>query len=71
MDAIVARLLGFSLYEALIAQPPDEPVDRLRRRFDDPLDYLAGSLPPLAGRVDGEVFLDLSGEHRILEVAAA
>jgi sugar-specific transcriptional regulator TrmB len=122
MDEIVARLLGFSLYEArlyaalpqygsqkgnepsrksgvpsskvyatgeelvadgsvqriasavgthFVAQPPDELLDRLRRRFDDPLEYLSDSLPPLAGHVDDEVFLGLNGEDRILEVAAA
>ena len=52
-----------------VALPPDELVDRLRRRFNDPLDYLAEALPPLADHVDDEVFLSLSGESTILEAA--
>lgn len=52
-----------------VALPPDELVDRLRRRFNDPLDYLAEKLPPLAEQVKDEVFLSLSGESTILESA--
>jgi sugar-specific transcriptional regulator TrmB len=52
-----------------VALPPDELVDRLRRRFNDPLDYLAEKLPPLADHVTDEVFLSLSGEGTILESA--
>src|ERR1043165_890635 len=53
----------------LVALPPDELVDRLRRRFNDPLDYLAEQLPPLADPVADEAFLSLSGETTILESA--
>jgi HTH-type transcriptional regulator, sugar sensing transcriptional regulator len=52
-----------------VALPPDELVDRLRRRFNDPLDYLAEKLPPLADHVEDEVFLSVSGESTILESA--
>jgi len=52
-----------------VALPPDELVDRLRRRFNDPLDYLAEKLPPLAERVDDDVFLSLGGQSTILESA--
>jgi sugar-specific transcriptional regulator TrmB len=52
-----------------VALPPDELVDRLRRRFNDPLDYLAEQLPPLADHVADEVFLSVSGESTILESA--
>lgn len=52
-----------------VALPPDELVDRLRRRFNDPLDYLAEKLPPLADRVEDEAFLSVSGESTILESA--
>ena len=52
-----------------VALPPDELVDRLRRRFNDPLDYLAERLPSLAAHVDDEAFLSLSGESTILESA--
>jgi sugar-specific transcriptional regulator TrmB len=52
-----------------VALAPDELVDRLRRRFNDPLDYLAETLPPLADQVEDEVFLSISGENTILESA--
>ena len=52
-----------------VALPPDELVDRLRRRFNDPLDYLAEKLPSLADHVQDEVFLSVSGERTILESA--
>jgi sugar-specific transcriptional regulator TrmB len=52
-----------------VAVPPDELVDRLRRRFNDPLDDLAEMLPPLADHVEDEAFLSLSGESTILESA--
>jgi HTH-type transcriptional regulator, sugar sensing transcriptional regulator len=52
-----------------VALPPDELVDRLRRRFNDPLDYLAEKLPPLVDHVEDEVFLSVSGEGTILESA--
>jgi sugar-specific transcriptional regulator TrmB len=52
-----------------VALPPDELVDRLRRRFNDPLDYLAEKLPPLVDHVEDEVFLSVSGESTILESA--
>jgi HTH-type transcriptional regulator, sugar sensing transcriptional regulator len=52
-----------------VALPPDELVDRLRRRFNDPLDYLAEKLPPLAGHVEDEAFLGVTGEATILESA--
>jgi HTH-type transcriptional regulator, sugar sensing transcriptional regulator len=52
-----------------VALPPDELVDRLRRRFNDPLDYLAEKLPPLADHVEDEVFLSVSGESTVLESA--
>ena len=52
-----------------VAVPPDELVDRLRRRFNEPLDYLAEKLPQLAEHVEDEVFLSVSGESTILDSA--
>jgi HTH-type transcriptional regulator, sugar sensing transcriptional regulator len=52
-----------------VALQPDELINRLRRRFNDPLDYLAEKLPPLADHVEDEVFLSVSGESSILESA--
>ena len=52
-----------------VALPPAELVDRLRRRFNDPLDYLAEKLPPLADHVEEDVLLSLGGDVTVLESA--
>jgi sugar-specific transcriptional regulator TrmB len=52
-----------------VALQPEELINRLRRRFNDPLDYLAEALPPLSEHVEDEVFLSVSGESTILESA--
>jgi len=52
-----------------VALQPDELVKRLRRRFNEPLDYLEDELPHLSGYVPEEVFLSVSGRAAVLEAA--
>src|SRR5262249_492419 len=73
LEKLVAEGSGQRIESAggtrFVALSPDELVARLRRRFNDPLDFLAEKLPPLADHVEDEVFLSVSGEGTILEFA--
>ena len=44
-----------------VALQPDELINRLRRQFNEPLDFLAEKLPPLSDFVTDEIFLSVSG----------
>jgi HTH-type transcriptional regulator, sugar sensing transcriptional regulator len=48
---------------------PEELIDRIRRRFNEPLDFLGESLPALADHVPEEAFLTVAGEEVLLEAA--
>lgn len=53
-----------------VALQPDELVRRLRRQFNDPLDFLDKKLPALSsGVVPDEVFLSVSGTEALLGAA--
>lgn len=52
-----------------VALQPEELINRLRRQFNEPLDYLAEKLPPLHERVPDEVFLSVSGESGVIDAA--
>jgi hypothetical protein len=44
-------------------------ISRLRRQFNEPLDFLAEQLPPLSQFVPEEVFLNVAGPVNVLEAA--
>ncbi len=50
---------------------PGELAARLRRQFNDPIDYLERALPPLAASEPAEPFLSVSGLPAILETVCA
>ena len=50
---------------------PDELVARLRKRYNDPIDYLEEALPPLASFEPAEPFLTVSGLEAVREAATA
>jgi sugar-specific transcriptional regulator TrmB len=50
---------------------PDELVARLRKRYNDPIDYLEGALPPLASFEPAEPFLTVTGLAAVREAATA
>jgi hypothetical protein len=50
---------------------PDELIARLRRQFNDPIDYLEHALPPLASFEPAEAFLNVAGLAAIHGAAAS
>jgi sugar-specific transcriptional regulator TrmB len=52
-----------------VALAPDELISRLRRQFNEPLDFLAIELPSLSDYVAEEVFLSVGGRGSIIEAA--
>jgi len=50
---------------------PEELVARLRRQFNEPIDYLNDALPPLATFEPAEAFLNVTGLPAIREAAAS
>jgi HTH-type transcriptional regulator, sugar sensing transcriptional regulator len=52
-----------------VALQPVELINRLRRQFNDPLDFLAEKLPPLSSYVPDEVFLSVTGQSGVIEAA--
>lgn len=52
-----------------VALSPDELVSRLRRRFNEPLDFLEEELPQLGDYVPEEVFLSVSGRGAVVHAA--
>ena len=50
---------------------PDELVAKLRKRYNDPIDYLEGALPPLASFEPAEPFLTVTGLDAVREAATA
>lgn len=53
------------------AIPPDELVARLRKHYNDPLDYLVEELPKVQAAEPSEPFLTVSGVSAMREAAAA
>lgn len=52
-----------------VALDPAELVDRLRRRYNEPLDFLSVKLPPLATSVPDQAFLSVLGASSVVEAA--
>ncbi len=50
---------------------PDELISRLRKQYNDPIDYLEQALPPLATFEPAEPFLNVTGLAAIREAAAS
>jgi sugar-specific transcriptional regulator TrmB len=50
---------------------PDELISRLRKQYNDPIDYLEQALPPLATFEPAEPFLNVSGLAAIREAAGS
>jgi sugar-specific transcriptional regulator TrmB len=50
---------------------PAELVARLRKQFNDPIDYLSQALPPLATFEPAEPFLNVTGQAAVREAASA
>jgi hypothetical protein len=44
---------------------PDELISRLRKQYNDPIDYLEQALPPLATFEPAEPFLNVTGQEEI------
>ncbi|MFN8221726.1 MAG: helix-turn-helix domain-containing protein [Gaiellales bacterium] len=54
---------------SFVALDPGELVDRLRRRYNEPLDYLAEQLPALAAPIPEDAFLNITGASGVLAAA--
>ncbi len=52
-----------------VALDPNQVVDRLRRRYNDPLDFLAEKLPPLATTVPDQALLSVVGASGVIDAA--
>jgi HTH-type transcriptional regulator, sugar sensing transcriptional regulator len=50
---------------------PDELISRLRKQYNDPIDYLEQALPPLATFEPAEPFLNVTGLAAIREAAGS
>jgi|RhiMethySRZTD1v2_1073278.scaffolds.fasta_scaffold460350_2 sugar-specific transcriptional regulator TrmB len=50
---------------------PGELLARLRKRFNEPIDYLEQALPPLATFEPGEAFLNVAGLGPVCEAASS
>jgi HTH-type transcriptional regulator, sugar sensing transcriptional regulator len=53
------------------AVPPDELVDRLRRQYNEPLDFLADELPKVRAAAPTEPFLTVNGVTAMHEAVTA
>jgi sugar-specific transcriptional regulator TrmB len=59
---------GSTLYTAV---PPEELIARLRRQYNDPLDFLADELPKISTSEPAEPFLTVTGETAVVQAAQA
>jgi HTH-type transcriptional regulator, sugar sensing transcriptional regulator len=52
-----------------VARDPVVLIERLRKQYNDPLDFLREKLPPLAHHVPEEAFLSVGGDTSVLDAA--
>lgn len=62
----IAQSIKTAAGTQFVALQPDELISRLRRRFNDPLDFLEEELPQLGDYTPEDVFLTVSGRSAVL-----
>ncbi len=75
VDKMIAQGLVHSIKSGSATQfvciAPEEFVGRLRKQYNEPIDYLDGALPPLSGFAPAESFLNVAGLPAVREAASA